>query len=128
MCICVCSITQSCPTLCDLMDCSPPTRLLCPWDFPGKNTGVHCHFSPPRILPNPGIKPVSPASPALADGFFTTVLPGQPRYRVYSGRHKEYTQEYRHFQSYKAVLVIGTITLVNRAKELYRGLWEYLKW
>ena len=22
----------------------PPTRLLCPWDFPGKNTGVSCHF------------------------------------------------------------------------------------
>ena len=20
------------------------TRLLCPWDFPGKNTGVGCHF------------------------------------------------------------------------------------
>ena len=22
----------------------PPTRLLCPWDSPGKNTGVGCHF------------------------------------------------------------------------------------
>ena len=21
-----------------------PVRLLCPWDFPGKNTGVGCHF------------------------------------------------------------------------------------
>ena len=21
-----------------------PTRLLCQWDFPGKNTGVGCHF------------------------------------------------------------------------------------
>ena len=21
-----------------------PTRLLCPWDSPGKNTGVACHF------------------------------------------------------------------------------------
>ena len=21
-----------------------PTRLSCPWDFPGKNTGVGCHF------------------------------------------------------------------------------------
>ena len=21
-----------------------PTRLLCPWDFPGKNTGVGCHY------------------------------------------------------------------------------------
>ena len=23
-----------------------PTRLLCPWDSPGKNTGVGCHFFP----------------------------------------------------------------------------------
>ena len=22
----------------------PPTRLLCPWDSPGKNTGMGCHF------------------------------------------------------------------------------------
>ena len=21
-----------------------PTRLLCPWNFPGKNIGVGCHF------------------------------------------------------------------------------------
>ena len=33
-------LLQSCPTLCDLMDCS----LLHPWDSPGKNTGVGCHF------------------------------------------------------------------------------------
>ena len=30
-------------TLCDPVDCSLP-RLLCPWDFPGKNIGVGCHF------------------------------------------------------------------------------------
>ena len=29
-------------------------------------------FPPPGGLPNPGIKPVSPVSPALADKFFTT--------------------------------------------------------
>ena len=34
---------QSCPTLCDPIDSSPP-RLLCPWDPPGYNTGVGCHF------------------------------------------------------------------------------------
>ena len=33
---------QSCPTLCDPMDYTP-TRLLCPCDAPGKNTGVGCH-------------------------------------------------------------------------------------
>ena len=33
---------QSCPALCDPLDCSPPGS--CSWDFPGKNTGVGCHF------------------------------------------------------------------------------------
>ena len=32
-------LLQSCPTLCDPIDCSPPGPL-CPWDFPGKSTGV----------------------------------------------------------------------------------------
>ena len=82
---------QSCPTLCDPIDSSPPgssdpgilqartlewvavsfsnackwsrsvvsdssrphglqpTRLLCPWDFPGKSTGVGCHFLLPGL-------------------------------------------------------------------------------
>ena len=26
------------------MDCSLPARLLCPWNLPGKNLGVGCHF------------------------------------------------------------------------------------
>ena len=34
---------QSCPTLCDLID-RQPTKLPRPWDFPGRNTGVDCHF------------------------------------------------------------------------------------
>ena len=34
---------QLCPTLCNPIDGSPP-RLPHPWDSPGKNTGVGCHF------------------------------------------------------------------------------------
>ena len=43
-----------------------PARLLCPWDFPGKNTRVDCH----ALLQ--GVKPVSLVSPALVGMFFTT--------------------------------------------------------
>ena len=32
------------PTLCDPIDGSSPIRLPCPWDSPGKNTGVGCHL------------------------------------------------------------------------------------
>ena len=35
-------LSQSCPTLCDPIDGSPPGS--CPWDSPDKNTGVGCHF------------------------------------------------------------------------------------
>ena len=34
---------QSCPTLCDPIGGSPPGSPR-PWDSPGKNTGVGCHF------------------------------------------------------------------------------------
>ena len=34
-------VAQSCPTLCEPMKCS---RILPPWDFPGKSIGVGCHF------------------------------------------------------------------------------------
>ena len=34
-------VAQSCLTLCDLVE---PGGLLYPWDSPGKNTGVVCHF------------------------------------------------------------------------------------
>ena len=37
-------------------------------------------FPSPRDVPDPGIKPVSPA---LADGFFTTEPPGKPHLYIY---------------------------------------------
>ena len=88
--ICLCMkmkvlFTQSCSTL--WFHGLWPARLLCPWNFPVKNTGVGCHFLPqythtyiyicpwnssgknigvgipvtsPGDLPNPGVKPRSP--------------------------------------------------------------------
>ena len=35
-------------------------------------------FPPPGDLPDSGIEPTSPVSPALAGRFFTTALPGKP--------------------------------------------------
>ena len=32
-----------------------PASLLCPWDFPGKNTGVGCHFLLQGIFPARGL-------------------------------------------------------------------------
>ena len=53
------------------------TRLLRPWNAPGKSTGVGHHFLLQGNLPCPGMEP---ESPALAVGFFTTEPPGKSRY------------------------------------------------
>ena len=44
---------QLCPTLCDLMDCSPPGSAV-HGDSPGKNTGVGCHALLQEIFPTQG--------------------------------------------------------------------------
>ena len=53
-----------------------PTRLLCPQDSQGKNTGVGTAvvmpWPPPGDFPDPGIEPSFLMSPALAGRFFTT--------------------------------------------------------
>ena len=45
------SVIQLYPTLYD------PTDLLCMWNFPGKNTGLGCHFLPQGILPTQSLNP-----------------------------------------------------------------------
>ena len=40
---------QSCPTLCNPHGLQP-TRFLCSWKFPGKNTGMGCHFLLQKIF------------------------------------------------------------------------------
>ena len=66
----------SCSPLCNVMDCSPSSspvheilqaRMLSGWPFPS-----------PEDLPDPWIKPTSPATPALAGGLFITEPPEKP--------------------------------------------------
>ena len=48
-----------------------PTRLLCPWDIPGKSTGVGCHCLLHVLLPtqgsNPGLLPCRKILYSLSD-------------------------------------------------------------
>ena len=65
-----CSVTLMCLTVSNSVDCGSP------------GSSAHGSFQA-RILervgiPDRGIKPTSPVSPALAGGFFTTDLPGKP--------------------------------------------------
>ena len=74
---CVCA--QSCPTLCHLMDCSPPGSSV-HWDFSGKNIGMGCHFILPGIFPTQGSNPHLLHLLHWQTDSFTTAPPGKPQY------------------------------------------------
>ena len=52
----MCLVAQACLTLENPLGCSR-SRLLCSWDFPGKNTEVGCHFLLQGIFPTQGLNP-----------------------------------------------------------------------
>ena len=54
--LCVRLVTQSCPTLCNPMDCSPPGSSV-HGDSPGKRTGVDGHALLQGIFPTQGLNP-----------------------------------------------------------------------
>ena len=107
---CACAHAQSYPTLWRLHGLDP-SRTLCPWNFPGKNTGVGCYFLLQGIFPTQGSNPsllhcmqtlyllnhqsevkVTQSSPTLCDPMDYTVhgLLGLPHCRriLYQLSHK----------------------------------------
>ena len=70
---------QSCLTLCDPTDCSPPGSSV-HGIFQAKYWS-ELPFPLPGDLTNPGIQPTCPSVPALAGRFFTTEPPGKPMNR-----------------------------------------------
>ena len=69
-------VTQSCPTLCRPRRLQP-TRLLCLWDSPGKNTGVGCHALFYGIFLTLGVEL---RTPMLRADSLPSELPGKPQY------------------------------------------------
>ena len=51
----MCSSTYQVAKVLELQHGLQPARFLCPWDFPGKNTGVGCHFLLQRIFLTQGL-------------------------------------------------------------------------
>ena len=56
----MCLVAQSCPTLCNPVDCSPPGSSIHE-DSPGQNTELGSLSLLQGIFPTPGIEPLSPA-------------------------------------------------------------------
>ena len=61
-----------------------PTRLLNPWDFPGKSTGVDCHFLLQGIFPTQGS---NPGLPHCRQTLYPLRHQGIPRYGRKSGQN-----------------------------------------
>ena len=68
--VCV-KLLQSCPALCNPMDC--------PWDSPGKNTGVGCHALLQGIFPTEGLNPSLFFLLQGQAGFLPSVPSGKPK-------------------------------------------------
>ena len=71
---------QSCPILCD------PTRLPRPWDSPGKNTGVGCHFLLMKVKSE---SEVVQSCPTISDPMDCS-LPGSAVHGIFQARVLEW--------------------------------------
>ena len=94
MCVCVCvsaaaaaKSLQLCPTLCDPIDGSPAGSPH-PWDSPGKNTGVGCHFLL-QCLKVKSESEVAQSYPILIDPMDCS-LPGSSVHRIFQARVLEW--------------------------------------
>ena len=61
VCVCVRARAQSCPILCDPMDCNPPGPLS--MEFPRQEYWSGLPFPPPGDLPDPEVSTLSPVFP-----------------------------------------------------------------
>ena len=65
-----------------------PTRLPCPWDSPGKNTGVGCHFFL-QCMKVKSEREVAQSCPTLSDPMDCS-LPGSSVHRIFQARVLEW--------------------------------------
>ena len=65
-----------------------PTRLLCPWDSPGKNTGVRCHFLL-QCVKAKSESEVAQSCPTLSDPMDCS-LPGSSAHGIFQARVLEW--------------------------------------
>ena len=84
VCSVVTKLLQSCPTLCDPMDCSPPGSSAC-GDSPGKNTGVGCRALLQGIFLTQGLKPGLFCLPHWQTCSLPLEPPGKPSFKYRLG-------------------------------------------
>ena len=112
-----------------------PTRLLCPWDSPGKNTGVGCHFLLQRTKVESESE-VAQSCLTLSDPMDCS-LPGSTIHGIFQARVLEwgaiafshrgpieyYNQEF-HF--WPLGPVIKSVFWPNSVRIVNKSFWSYL--
>ena len=89
-----------------------PSRFLCPWNFPGKNTGMGCHFLLQGSLPNWGTEPTSLESPAFAGDSLPLHHIGSPSAPIHS----------TYFSGESRIAMPGTSPLLKSFSWLFSSL------
>ena len=106
---------QSCLTLCNPMDYSPRGSSV--HRIPAKNTGSGLQCPPPGDVPNPGIRPVSLRSLALAGKLFTTVTTWKAQKNI-NDQHVKKMLNFRYSNSQ------GIATKINRKFSSLSHWWK----
>ena len=113
---CACSVALSQPTLCNPTDCSPPVSSV---HFPGKNTGVGCHFLLQWIFPTQGLNPCLLRLLHWQAGSSPLVPPGKPNNRhslreeMNHNKAEQYTT-FMHLKLTKYLPFLLKLTPLNR--------------
>ena len=118
-------VAQLCPFLCDPWTVAC-TRLLHPWDFPGKSIGAGCHLLHQGIFPTQGIEPRSPASKADA-------LPSEPPGKPLGNRNTFLAHLtgwgdciFKTLYKLESIKPAQGFILLSHFPELHRALFSYL--
>ena len=89
-----------------------PTRLLCLWDFPGKNTGLDCCFLPQGIFSSAGELLDFSLADAVNQEFLTTRTNEKVELQELNDRFANYIEKVRFLEQQNAALAAE----VNRLK------------
>ena len=113
-------VAQSCLTLCNSKDCSLPG-----WDSLGKNTSEGSHSLLQGSLPNPGIKP---RSPALQTDSLPSEPPGKPSLLICTmGRYSLFNIFTSMYEDRESTAYLSNTVVMIWQVRMISSVWKW-KW
>ena len=103
-----------------------PDRLLCPWNFPGRNTGLGCHFLLQGIFLTQGVNPHLLQVSCIAGKFFTANPLGLPC--VLYLRYKQFLTLYLNKDRKKYAKVMNRHLLSKDIEMAYEHMKKYFNY